>query len=62
MFDSLSGPMRSLLARLAFLVAGALVGAALYARGVAGILAVPLAVVALLVIGELYLFAAGQGV
>ncbi|MDB2223574.1 hypothetical protein PN419_13150 [Halorubrum ezzemoulense] len=62
MFDSLSGPMRSLLARLAFLVAGALVGAALYALGVAGILAVPLAVVALLVIGELYLFAAGQGV
>jgi len=61
-FDSLSGPMRSLLARLAFLVAGALVGAALYALGVAGILAVPLAVVALLVIGELYLFAAGQGV
>jgi hypothetical protein len=54
--------MRSLLARLAFLVAGALVGAALYALGVAGILAVPLAVVALLVIGELYLFAAGQGV
>ncbi|MEZ3163326.1 hypothetical protein ABNG03_18555 [Halorubrum sp. RMP-47] len=62
MFDSLSGPMRSLLARLAFLLAGALVGAALYALGVAGILAVPLAVVALLVFGELYLFAADQGV
>ena len=56
MFDSLSGPMRSLLSRLAFLVAGALVGAALYALDIGGLLAVALAAVAFIVIGELYLF------
>jgi hypothetical protein len=60
-FDSLSGPMRSLLARVAFLVVGAVVGLSLYALGVGGVLAVPLAVVGALVIGELYLFAAGEG-
>ena len=59
MFDSLSDPMRSLLSRLAFLVAGALVGAVLYALDVGGVLAVPLAVVGFLVVGELYLFATG---
>ena len=61
MFDSLSAPMRSLLSRLAFLVAGALVGAALYALDVGGVLAVPLAAVAFIVVGELYLFATGGG-
>ena len=60
MFDSLSGPMRSLLSRVAFLVAGALVGAALYALDVGGLLAVPLAAVAFIVVGELYLFATGE--
>ena len=60
MFDSLSDPMRSLLSRLAFLVAGALVGAVLYALDVGGVLAVPLAVVGFLVVGELYLFVAGD--
>ena len=59
MFDSLSDPMRSLLSRLAFLVAGALVGAALYALDIGGLLAVPLAAVAFIVVGELYLFATG---
>ena len=60
MYESLSDPMRSLLSRLAFLAAGALVGAALYALDVGGILAVPLAVVGFLVVGELYLFATGD--
>jgi len=58
-FDSLSGPMRSLLSRVAFLVAGALVGAALYALNIGGFLAAPLAAVAFIVVGELYLFATG---
>jgi archaellum biogenesis protein FlaJ (TadC family) len=58
-FDSLSDPMRSLLSRFAFLVAGALVGAALYALDVGGLLAVPLAAVAFIVVGELYLAATG---
>ena len=59
MFESLSDPMRSLLSRLAFLVAGALVGVALTALDVGGLLAVPLAAVAFIVVGELYLFATG---
>ncbi|RLM68798.1 hypothetical protein [Halorubrum sp. Atlit-26R] len=59
MFDSLSDPMRSLLSRLAFLVVGALVGTALYALDIAGFLAVALAAVAFVVVGELYLFATG---
>ena len=59
MFDSLSDPMRSLLSRLAFLVAGVLVGAALNALDVGGLLAVPLAAVGFVVVGELYLFATG---
>ena len=59
MFDSLSDPMRSLLSRVAFLVAGALVGVALTALDVGGLLAVPLAAVAFIVVGELYLFATG---
>ncbi|MFC7187638.1 hypothetical protein [Halorubrum yunnanense] len=60
MLDSLSGPMRSLLSRVAFLAAGALVGLGLYALGVGGVFAVPLAVVGALVIGELYLFALAE--
>ena len=59
-FDSLSGPMRSLLSRLAFLVAGALVGGVLYALDVGGLLAVPLTAVAFVVVGELYLFATSE--
>jgi hypothetical protein len=51
--------MRSLLSRLAVLVAGALVGAALYALEIGGLLAVALAAVAFIVVGELYLFATG---
>jgi archaellum biogenesis protein FlaJ (TadC family) len=51
--------MRSLLSRVAFLVAGALVGAALYALNIGGFLAAPLAAVAFIVVGELYLFATG---
>ena len=61
MFDSLSDPMRSLVARTAFLVAGALLGLGLYASGIAGLVAVPFAVIGLLVFGELYLFVAGEG-
>jgi hypothetical protein len=53
--------MRSLLARVAFLVGGAVVGLGLYALGVGGALVVPLAVAAALVIGELSLFVAGDG-
>ncbi|MYL68940.1 hypothetical protein [Halorubrum distributum] len=59
MFDSLSDPMRSLLSRLAFLVAGALVGTALYALNIGGFLAVALAAVAFVIVGELYLFVTG---
>ena len=59
MFESLSDPMRSLLSRLAFLVDGALVGVALTALDVGGLLVVPLAAVAFIVVGELYLFATG---
>ena len=60
MFESLSDPMRSLLSRVAFLAAGALLGLGLYALGAGGALVVPLAVVGTLVIGELYLFAAAE--
>lgn len=59
MSDSLSGPMRSLVSRLAFLVAGALLGLGLYALDVAGVVAVPVAVIGLIAFGELYLFVAG---
>jgi 4-amino-4-deoxy-L-arabinose transferase-like glycosyltransferase len=55
-FDSLSDPMRALLSRVAVLLVGAVVGLALYALGVGGVLVVPLSVVGALVIGELYLF------
>jgi len=58
--ESLSGPMRSLLSRVAFLAVGALIGLGLYALGAGGALVVPLAVVGTLVIGELYLFAAAE--
>ncbi len=60
MFDSLSGPMRSLLSRVVVLLVGAVAGLALYALGVAGVLVVPLAVVGALVVGELYLFVAAE--
>jgi hypothetical protein len=60
-FDTLSRPMRSLLSRIAFLFAGAVVGLGLYALDVGGVLVVPLAVVSALVIGELVLFAVGDG-
>ena len=56
MFDSLSDPMRALLSRVAVLLVGAVVGLALYALGVGGVLVVPLSVAGALVIGELYLF------
>ena len=62
MFDSLSGPMRALLSRVAVLIAGALVGLGLYALGVGGLLVVPLAVVGALVIGELSLLVVEDGV
>lgn len=60
MSDSLSDPMRSLVDRLAFLVAGALLGLGLYALDIGGLVAVPFAVIGLLVFGELYLFVAGD--
>jgi len=59
-FDSLSGPARSLLSRVAFLAAGALVGLGLYALDAGGVLVVPLSVVGALVVGELYLFAVAE--
>ena len=62
MFDSLSGPMRALLSRVAVLIAGALVGLGLYALDVGGLLVVPLAVVGALVIGELSLLVVEDGV
>jgi len=61
-FDSLSGPMRALLSRVAVLIAGALVGLGLYALDVGGLLVVPLAVVGALVIGELSLLVVEDGV
>ena len=60
MLDFLSDPMRSLLSRLAFLVAGVLVGIALTALDVGGLLAVPLVAVAFIIVGELYLFTTGE--
>ena len=57
-YDSLSEPMRMLVSRLAVLVAGALVGVAIYALG-GGPLAVPLAAVGAIVIGEVVFLAAG---
>ncbi|MGM0447385.1 MAG: hypothetical protein ACQERM_03915 [Methanobacteriota archaeon] len=60
MFDSLSDPMRSLLSRLAFLVAGVLVGVALAALDVGGLLAVPLTAVAFILVGEVYLFVSDE--
>jgi hypothetical protein len=59
-FESLSGPMRSLLSRVAVLAVGALVGLGLYALGVGGVLVVPLAVIGALVVGELSLFLAAE--
>jgi len=60
--DSLSEPMRMLVTRLAVLVAGVLLGGALYALGAGSVLVVPLAAVAAVVLGEVYfLFADGDG-
>ncbi|MCG1006094.1 hypothetical protein [Halorubrum lacusprofundi] len=62
MLDSLSEPMRMLVTRLAVLVAGVLLGGALYALGAGSVLVVPLAAVAAVVLGEVYfLFADGDG-
>lgn len=61
MFESLSDPMRSLVLRLGFLAAGALVGGALYALGVGGVLAIPVGVIGFMVIGELSLLVVGNG-
>ncbi|KKF39167.1 hypothetical protein FK85_30720 [Halorubrum saccharovorum] len=61
MLDSLSEPMRMLVTRLAVLAAGVLLGAAPYALGLAGPLAVPLAAVAAVVAGEIYFLVAGDG-
>jgi len=61
MFESLSDPMRSLVFRLAFLAAGVLVGGALYALGVGGVLVIPAGVIGVLVLGEITLFAVGDG-
>ena len=61
MFESLSDPMRSLVLRLGFLAAGALVGGASYALGVGGVLAVPVGVIGFMVIGELSLLVVGDG-
>ncbi len=61
MFESLSDPMRSLVLRLGFLAAGALVGGALYALGVGGVLAIPVGVIGFMVIGELSLLVVGDG-
>ncbi|QAU11702.1 hypothetical protein EKH57_02400 [Halorubrum sp. BOL3-1] len=61
MFDSLSGPTRFLVTRLALVAVGAAVGLGLYALGTGVALAMLLAF-ATLVIGEAYLFAVGDGV
>ncbi|ACM57297.1 hypothetical protein Hlac_1714 [Halorubrum lacusprofundi ATCC 49239] len=54
--------MRMLVTRLAVLVAGVLLGGALYALGAGSVLVVPLAAVAAVVLGEVYfLFADGDG-
>ncbi|WP_435093199.1 hypothetical protein [Halorubrum sp. N11] len=60
MFDSLSDPMWMLVSRLAVLAAGVLLGVALYALGAGGVLLVPVAAVAAIVIGELYFVVAGD--
>jgi len=59
-FDALSGPMRMLVTRLAVLAAGVLLGVALYLLGVGGVLVVPLAAIAAIVIGEGYFLIAGD--
>jgi hypothetical protein len=55
-YDSLSEPIRMLVSRLAVLVVGALVGGAIYGLG-GGVLAVPLAAVGAMVLGEVVFFA-----
>jgi len=53
--------MRSLLSRLVVLAVGVVLGIGLYALGIGGVLVVPFAVLGVLVSGELYLFATGDG-
>ena len=60
MLESLSGPMRSLVLRLAALAVGVLLGVAAYAAGVGGVAVVPVIVVGVLVVGEISLFVAGE--
>ena len=60
MLESLSGPMRSLVSRLAVLVAGVLLGIGAYAAGVGGVAVVPVTVVGVLVVGEVSLLVAGE--
>lgn len=60
MLESLSGPMRSLVSRLAVLVAGVLLGIAAYTAGVGGVAVVPVTVVGVLVVGEISLLVAGE--
>ncbi|WP_049911479.1 hypothetical protein [Halorubrum lipolyticum] len=60
MLDSLSDPMRMLVTRLAVLAAGVLLGVALYLLGVVGVLVVPLAATAAIVVGEVYFAVAGD--
>ncbi|ESS04748.1 MAG: hypothetical protein A07HR67_00477 [uncultured archaeon A07HR67] len=60
MLESLSGPMRSLVSRLAVLVAGVLLGIGAYAAGVGGVAVVPVTVVGVLVVGEISLLVAGE--
>lgn len=60
MLESLSGPMRALVSRLAVLAAGVLLGVAAYAAGVGGVAVVPVTVVGVLVVGEISLFVAGE--
>jgi|AntRauMinimDraft_4_1070384.scaffolds.fasta_scaffold00141_4 hypothetical protein len=59
MVDSRSDPMQSFVARIIFFVAGALLGSGLYVFDISGLVAVPVAMIGLLVFGELSLFVAG---
>ena len=60
MLESLSGPMRSLVSRLALLAVGVLLGVAAYAAGVGGVAVVPVIVVGVLIVGEISLLVAGE--
>ena len=60
MFDTLSGPARFLVTRLVVIVVAAVVGLGLYALGV-GVAPAVLLAFGVLVVGEVFLFAAGEG-